>query len=39
MHSEHAGVLEDIAKTKKLNPDNETALKSALESFTKNFAA
>jgi len=37
MHSEHSAILTDIASTKKLNPDNETALKSVLESFTKTF--
>jgi len=39
MHSEHSAILSDIAGTKKLNPDNETALKAALEAFTTNFVA
>ena len=39
VHNEHAGILSDIAGTKKLNPDNETALKSVLEAFTKTFVA
>ncbi|MEE9347447.1 MAG: F0F1 ATP synthase subunit alpha [Robiginitomaculum sp.] len=39
MHSDNSAILSDIATSKKLSPDNETALKAALEAFTNNFIA
>jgi F-type H+-transporting ATPase subunit alpha len=39
LHADHGGLLADIASGKKLTPEIEETLKSALDSFTKNFAA
>ena len=39
LHSEHSSILSDIATDKKLSDELEGRLKSALENFTKNFAA
>ncbi len=39
LHANHSQLLADIASQKKLTDDIESHLKSALESFTANFAA
>ena len=38
-HSEHSSILSDIASEKKLSDDLENRMKSAIDNFTKNFAA
>ena len=39
LHAEHGSLLSDIASEKKLTDELESTLKSALDTFTANFAA